>query len=560
MMIDQTFRNIGRVRQIAGILSKYGFEDFVNNTPLSSLIPDKRRMSWKKENEIKKYNRWELVRMAAEDLGPTFIKLAQAMSNRPDVLPEALIYELQKLQNDVPPITFEKIEEIIEDELGGQIDDFFEEFYKKPIGSASIGQVHRARLKDGSNVVVKVQRPGLRKKVKTDLSILKILVRWGQQQLENQGVFGADDIVNTFEKSLLKELDYTTEARFMEQFRTYYKKNSDFYVPKVYKEISTRKVLVQEFIRGVKITDVEKLEKWGLNTANIAEKGVDIYLSQIFEHGYFHADPHPGNIIIKEDGTICLIDFGMVGKLTKHDRFAFAGILIAMAKKDPKMMARNYKKLAIDVVIEDERAFEAELGELIDDYASLDVSEVNVTELTLRLQDIIRNHRMRMPGGVFIIMRALTILEGIGKTIHPNFKTYEYFKPYGFKLLKQMYSPKNILDDALEIGTRFSEFITSFPVEVREILEKTRKGTLKLEMVNSLDELTMNKLTRTANRLILGIVTTGIYLTSAIILVAYAFYEGPYESFFFVLSMTGFIIAVVFTLMIIFNSWWSNRQ
>ncbi len=559
MIIDQTFRNIGRVREIAAILSKYGFEEFVNATPLSSLIPDKRRLSWKKEKEAKKYNRWELIRMAAEDLGPTYIKLAQALSNRPDLLPDALIEELQKLQSEVSTLEYEVVEHIIEHELGNDIENIFDEFYKKPLGSASIGQVHRARLKDGSNVVVKVQRPGVRKKVQTDLDILKILVRWGQQQLESQGVYGARDIIDAFERSLMKELDYNTEARFMEQFRSYYKKNQDFYVPKVYRELTTSKVLVQEFIRGAKITDVEKLQKWGVDTPKLAEKGIDIYLSQIFEHGYFHADPHPGNIIIKEDGTLCLIDFGMVGKLSKHDRFAFASILIGMAKQDPKMMARNFKKLAIEAVIEDERAFEAELGDLIDDYATLNVSEVDITEVTIKLQDIIRNHKMKMPGGIFIIMRALTILDGIGRTIHPDFKTYEFFKPYGLKILKQMYAPENIADDIFQNMTSFYEFMTSFPVELREILEKTRKGTLRLEHQNYVDELVVDKFNRAANRLVLGIVTTGIYLASAIVLFAYTFYEGPYSLAILILSLVGFITAILFTMSLLVGNWWSNR-
>jgi ubiquinone biosynthesis protein len=559
MIIDQTFRNIGRVREIAAILSKYGFEEFVNATPLSSLIPDKRRLSWKKEKETIQYNRWELIRMAAEEMGPTYIKLAQALSNRPDLLPDALIEELQKLQSEVSPIPFEMIEKIIEHELGDTIASTFDEFYKKPLGSASIGQVHRARLADGRNVVVKVQRPGVWKKVQTDLDILKILVSWGQQQLESQGVYGAKDIIEAFERSLMKELDYTTEARFMEQFRSYYKKNKDFYVPKVYKELSTNKILVQEFIRGVKITDVDKLHKWGINTEKLAEKGVNVYLSQIFEHGYFHADPHPGNIIIQEDGTLCLIDFGMVGKLSKHDRFAFAGILIGMARQDPKMMARSFKKLAIESTIEDERAFEVELTDLIDDYATLDISDVDITEVTGKLQNIIRNHQMKMPGSIFIIMRALTILDGIGRTIHPNFKTYEFFKPYGVKIVAQMYSPENLAEDAFETAIQFKEFITSFPVELKEILEKTRKGNLKFDLHNSYDDLMMDKMTRAANRLVLGIVTTGIYLAAAIVMFAYTFYEGPYSLGLLILSLVGFVAAILFTMTLMVGNWWSNR-
>ncbi|MGB1216792.1 MAG: ABC1 kinase family protein, partial [Saprospiraceae bacterium] len=517
------------------------------------------RLGWKKTKEKTEYSRWELIRMAAEELGPTFIKLAQALSNRPDILPNALIVELQKLQSDVAPEPFEKIEEIIRLEIGGKIESTFKEFKKKPIGSASIGQVHKAKLHDGRDVVVKVQRPGVRRKVETDLDILKTLAKWSESQLERQGIFGAKDILDAFEKSLMKELDYNTEARFMEQFRSYYKKNKKFHIPDVYREYSTGRILVQEFIAGAKITDRDQMIAWGLDTKKIAEKGIDIYLSQIFEHGYFHADPHPGNIIIQEDGRLCLIDFGMVGKLTKHDRFAFSGILIGMARQDAKMMAKNYKKLAIDYEIEDERAFEMELQDLIDDYTSLDISEVNMAELIQSLQDIIRHNRMRMPGGVFIIMRALGILEGIGKTIYPEFKTYEFFKPYGFTLLKQIYSPENIIEEGWHLMSTFTDFVTSFPVEVRGIIEKTNKGSLRLEMMNLMDEVVVDKLNKAINRLVIAIVILGLYTSSGIITLAYSIYQGEYSWIILVLGIAGFVSAISLTFALLFSAWWSTR-
>ncbi len=560
MIIDRTFRDIERVLEIGSILLKYGFDDFLQNIGLKSFITNRRRLSFRKSEDVNvKLTRWERLRLAAEELGPTFIKLAQALSNRPDILPAELIKELQKLQSEVPAFSYDTAKVILEDELGKTIEEVFEEFYKKPIGSASIGQVHRARLHNGENVVVKIQRPGVRKKVETDLDILKILAKWGEVYLERQGLFNAVEVVETFERSLMKELDYHTEARFMEQFAAYYRKNKKFKVPKVYKHLSTGKILVQEFIRGAKITDTAKMELWGLEPAKIAERGIDIYMSQIFEHGYFHADPHPGNIIIQEDGTLCLIDFGMVGRLSKRDRFAFAGILIGMAKEDATMVARNYKRLAISYEIEDDRAFVTELEELIEDFGSLDIGEVNMADLANRLQEIIRDYKMRMPGGVFIIMRALTILEGIGKTIHPEFNSYDFFRPYGLKLLKQIYSPENLMEEFISTSGQFSSFLTSFPVEVKEILEKTRKGSLRVELMNLMDEYVVDKFNRAANRIVIAILTFGIYLAASITLVAYTQYHGPFDIVILILSIIGYVFATLFTVSLLIGSWWSTR-
>lgn len=558
MLFDQTFKNISRVREIANILLKYGFEDFVSNTALKAVIPGKRRLSYKREHVKKKnYSRWELMRMAAEELGPTFIKLAQALSNRPDILPEPLMIEFQKLQSGVPPFPIETVHEIIQRETGKTVDELFSSFREKPIGSASIGQVHLATLRDnGKKVVIKVQRPKVRGKVATDLSIVKEIVKRSEASLESQGMFNAMDIVEAFERNLQNELDYTTEARFMEQFGNYYKKFKNFSVPSVYKSYSTSKILIMEFIEGCEITDVEKLTEWGISPEKIAEQGMDIYLTQIFEHGYFHADPHPGNILVRPDGKICLIDFGMVGKLSKRDRLAFSGVLIGMAQEDPKKMARSFKRLALDSDIEDDRAFEADLGDLIDDFSSLDVSEVQLTEVTNRLQAIIRDYKLRMPGGIFIILRALTILEGIGKTIHPNFKTYEFFKPYGFKLFKEQYSPENILEEVMGTTRQFGTFISGFPTDVKDILEKTRKGKIHFEIGHSGLEPYVNKLSRAISRLSMSIVIMGLLISASILTFANV---GAQSNAIYYLSLTGYILAMVFTSMMFFASWWNNR-
>ena len=519
MGFRRTIQNIKRLREIVAILLKYGFEDFVTGTQLRRFVGQRRRIRWqRKGTPVFEQSRFERIRMAAEELGPTFVKLCQVLSNRPDILPEDLIVEFQKLQSHVEPIPFEEAKAVLEAELGKPMDQVFEYVEEKVLGSASIGQVHRAKLLTGEEVVVKVQRPGVRRRIFSDLQILKDLVRLGNNYLEKQGVINAMDVVVEFEKTMTKELHYLTEARAMDQFRNFYKDNKKFYVPKPYKELSTDKILIIEFVSGCKITDVEQLSEWGLDPTEIAEVGLDIYLTQIFEFGYFHADPHPGNVMVQEDGRIVLIDFGMVGKMLKQDKYAFAGVFIAMANHDPKQMAINMRRLSIEHEIKDMRRLEADLNDLIEDFAYLDVDESSIADISTRLQAIMYKNRMVVPGGVFLIFRALAILEGIGKTIHPHFNTMERVRPFGRKLIQEQFSPKNIWKEGFTQGQSLYAFLSTFPNEARTVLRKLRKGKLRVEVDQiGLPELG-NRIEATGNRLTLGLVCSALLIAGALTL------------------------------------------
>lgn len=483
MIFNNTFRNLNRTREVLGILIKYGFEDFIANSTLRNLVTESMRIKWlRDEKPVMEYTRWERVRMAAEELGPTFIKLAQVLSNRPDIIPEELVKEFEKLQDRVPPFGFTEAKGIIETETGRKLEEMFEEFKEVPMASASIGQVHRARLKTGEDVVVKVQRPNVRDIIEQDLSIIKEGVRRMDRYLKKQGVLNADEVVRVFERAITKELDYRTEARNIERFRSTYRHRTDFYVPKVYREFSTDKTLIMEFAAGCKITDVKQLEEWGISPARIVEKGMDIYLSQIFEFGYFHGDPHPGNVLVNQEGTIILLDFGMVGQLMKKDKYAFAGIFIAMSRYDAREMAVQMRKLAVEDNITDMRQFVYDLNDLIEDYAYLDVSESSIQDVIERLQKIMYEYHITVPGSVFLIFRAFAILEGIGKKLHPNFKTYEFIKPYGQRLLTDQLKPENLAHEAGQRFSNLTSFLNTFPIELRNILQKATKGKLHFEV------------------------------------------------------------------------------
>jgi ubiquinone biosynthesis protein len=530
VLFKNTLSNLTRIRQVAEVLLRYGFEDVVTNTPLRRLVSQKRRLRWLEEDErpVFETTRWERIRLIIEELGPTFIKLAQALSNRADLLPEALIDEFEKLQSNVPPFPVEEARQLIEQELGRPLTEIFTEFDDVPIGSASIGQVHRARLRSGEEVVVKVQRPGVRDKVEGDLRLLHELVRLTGGFLRNQGLTNPQDVVDAFERSMVKELDYTSEARAMEQLRKLYESYSTFYIPKVYRELSTSKVLVIEFIAGCKITDKAQLLAWGLSPEQVAETGMDIYLTQIFEFGFFHADPHPGNVLVRPDGTLVLIDFGMVGKLTKQQKYAFAGVFIGMARQDARSMALNFRRLALSSDIPDMRAFEADLSLLIEDFAVLDVKDMSMSDLADSLQGIIYRYKLQVPGAVFLILRALVILEGIGKVLHPNFNTFEFVRPYGAKIIREQYSPENILSEAEYTGTQLLALLQTMPIDLRQIMRKISKGDLRVKVELSGYVSLLRKADQLVSRTILALLALGSILFSGLSLLGHYSPEMPY--------------------------------
>lgn len=341
MLFNQTIKNLRRVREILAILVKYGFDDIISQAGLDKLVSERLHLEWnRKDRPAFEYSTYERLRLACEELGPTFIKFAQILSSRPDLLPGKLIKEFEKLQSHVSSFPTQDAVNIIESETGEKVYKLFRDFTDEPVGAASIGQVHRAVLRNGEQVVIKVRRPSIKATVATDIAIIRDLIGRAEGVLEKRfGVIHPMDAVNAFEKSIQKELDYRTESRHIQQFRKIYKHSSKFHVPKVYPELCTERVLVMEYIDGVPINNIEQIKAWGLKPERIAEKGLDVYLTQIFEHGYFHADPHPGNVLVKKDGTICLIDFGMMGKITQKDKFAFAGLLTSMAQEDARRMA-----------------------------------------------------------------------------------------------------------------------------------------------------------------------------------------------------------------------------
>jgi ubiquinone biosynthesis protein len=518
MLFNKTIANISRIRKLIEVLMKYGFEDIVVNTGLKSILTPRKKSidPYAAEEQHFTHSRWERIRLIMEELGPTYIKLGQMLSNRPDLVPEPLIKELEKLLDRVPPFETEIARQIIQEELGKPIGDLFIYFDEKPIGSASIGQVHRARLMSGEDVVVKVQRPNARRQVIADLSLMREFVKLTEGYFVKSGIINPLEILETFSKSLQNELDYFTEARHLEQFVKLYENQKELYIPKPFRELTTRKVLTVEFISGCKVNDLPTLISWGIDPKEIAKKGLNIYLTQIFEVGIFHADPHPGNILIKPNGKIALIDFGMVGKLIQSQKYAFAGVFISLANKDAKSMATNLRRLAIDHEIEDMRAFEYDLNDLIQEYVILAGDDLGVRDFTARLQKLTYKYKLQIPGVIFLILRSLAILENTTKTLDPDFDVLENIKPYGIKLIAEQYSFKNISN---EVSHSFAQAFTLFynlPLEIRDIIKQVRKGKIVLNTNQIGFEGYRRQLDFIANRLVLAIIIGALVISAGL--------------------------------------------
>ncbi|MFA6011201.1 MAG: AarF/UbiB family protein, partial [Desulfobacteraceae bacterium] len=365
-VLGRTYRHFNRYRQILAILFRYGFGDLVERLKIDQYIEIGLQMiSRQRRDNVEKLTHAERLRLLFEELGPTFIKFAQILSTRPDIIPADVIREFEKLQDEVPPFSYEEAKHILESELGDSIGSLFESFEITPLASASIGQVHKAVLKDGDVVAVKIQRPRVRKAIEVDLEILFHLATLTERHIEEAALHRPVQVVEEFARTLGRELDYSIEAANMERVAVQFLKDRTIYVPKVYSDFSAIKVLTMEYVEGIKVSEREKLLAAGLDLKAITRRGADFIMRQVFEFGFFHADPHPGNIFVLPDNVVCPIDFGMTGCVDNKRRDLFVDILESVARKDSQRSARLLLELGEYDDEPDLRLFENEIDDFM---------------------------------------------------------------------------------------------------------------------------------------------------------------------------------------------------
>ncbi len=525
--IVKSVRNLKRVHYILFVFAKYGFRDIVERLPV--------RIRYKGK-EIKG-TRAERLRMAIEELGPTFIKIGQILSLRPDLLPEDFIVELSKLQERVKPVPFEEIKDVIEKEFKMSISDIFPVFEKQPHATASLAQVHRAKIKEGVEVVVKVQRPKARNMIESDFSIIRRIAEMLEKRFNVVKEFDVVGKIEEIGKNLLEELDFIKEGKSIERFKNYFKNDENVIIPSVYWEYTTGRVLTMERVEGINVKDIDRVS---ISRKEIARRIADFFFTQIFDYGYFHADPHPGNIMLSPDGRIILLDFGLIGRIDETSRDILSALLIAIVEKDVNKTVEIFLNLGVIGKETDIGEIKEAIKDLMDRYYGIPLSRISIKRVANEIFDITRRYKMKMPRNFVLLAKSLSTLEGVIHQVYPEFEIIECLKVYAFKLLERRYNLEAVLRKTEEIVSSYGKFLEKFPEDVRKILEKLKEGKLKMEMEHKGLEAIASRIERALNRLSFSLIMASIVIGSSLIVLSN---RGPFLFNLPAFGIIGFILA-----------------
>ncbi len=517
--IGRTYRHLNRYSQILAILFKYGFGDMVERLRIDQYIEAGFQMI-SKTRRVEKMTRMERIRMVFQELGPTFVKMGQILSTRPDLVPVELVHELAVLQDKVPARPFTEIETTLEIELGLPHGEVFESFDERPIASASIGQVHKARLKTGDDVAVKVQRSGIRRTIEVDLEIMHHLATLMERHVEGMDLYSPVKIVEEFARVLEKELDYLVEGSNMERFARRFENDPTVYIPQVFKEMTTEKVLIMEFVTGIKITDREALEKAGLDRKAIMSRGTNFLLRQVFDHGFFHADPHPGNIFVLPDNVVCLLDFGMVGTVDRTTREDFVDLLDSVVRQDERKVCQTLMKIADFHEDQNLRLLEREVSEFMGMHLYKPLQEVEVRKVLQDLLNVAGRHHIKIPPDVFLMMKAMGTVEGVARIVDPEFDMVAQATPFVERIKIARFHPQRISDDLFRLLSETIGFMHRFPRDAAEIAHMARLGKLAIRVDHRGIENILNTTERTSNKISFSLIIAALIIGSALIVIS----------------------------------------
>lgn len=514
LMLMQQKRKLQRTLRIVSILSKYGFQDLAIRSGLSSSISD-----LNVGPEEAKLDLYERIRKAVEELGATFIKFGQAFSSREDLLPAGLIAELKKLQDEVTPEDLD-IREAIESELNIVSEEYFSRIDARPIASASISQVYKAQLKDGSTVILKYKRPGIRETVETDLLIMRDLVKVLVQYSDTLRKVNLDQVLAAFTKSLHEELSFIKEQQNIIRFTQNFKEDAGLYPVHVYPEFSNDNLLCMSFVEGAKITDKETLLSWGLDLDEVVDAGLRLYLTQVIDHGFFHADPHPGNLLVMPNGQIAFIDLGSVGTMIPSDKEHLENFVLHFIQKDAKRLVNTIQKMALNATIENHLQLERDLHEIFNLLDSQSLEHIDVKDFFTRFSHILNTNEILMPDYVYLLVRGIVLIEGIGRELSPGMNIIEGVRPYVDKIIMARLQPEYMLKQALKEARYYKESLQVIPEELPSILKKINAGTLKLNYDRSYSPETRGLIQRSVKLISLGLFFLGSIVAASLFVIA----------------------------------------
>lgn len=523
LRIWQTYKNISRIRHIVNVFLKHGFGQIIEQLNLHRFIPLRKRFKMFSHWEgIEKHTLPERLRIAFSELGPSFIKLAQILSSRPDLITPEYAHEFKKLQDKVPPFPSEEAKQIIENEFNVSVNDVFSEFEAASVAAASIAQVHNATLQSGEKVIVKVQRPEIREILETDIVILGAIARLLLKYIPESKLFDPEGIVHEFARTVRKELDFVTEAKNAQRFQRNFSGSDDVYIPKIFTGLLSGKVIVMERLEGVKIDDLAGIETMGIDKREIARKGVDAYFKMIFEDGFFHADPHPGNLFVMSDGKIGIMDFGIVGWLTPELMENMASAFLSILNKDFDKLVDLYIDLGLvteEVDIEIfKKEFKADLVYLLEPLYDLSISEVNFPEYLEALTHLVIKHGLKVPSDLLLMNRTILIVDNIGRQLDPGFNLISAAEPYAAELVRRRMSPQRVFDKSKENLVEIGDLLIDTPKQINRLLRKSLRDDLSFKI----DPIGMDKLIkdidRSSNRLAFSVVVAAIIVGSSMLM------------------------------------------
>ncbi|MBI4651010.1 hypothetical protein HY745_06970 [Candidatus Desantisbacteria bacterium] len=522
MKVDETYSNMQRIRQILNIFIKHGFGYVIEFLNLDKFLSIGKRFfrleTSKLPEDESRLSIPERLALTLEELGPTFIKFGQIMSTRPDLFPEELVESFKRLQDQVTPFNFSEVKKIIEEEFGKPLESLYKSFEEKPVAAASLSQVHYAVLYTGEEVVVKVQRPDIQKLILTDLRILNKLANFIDKRLGEDRIFEPLLIVAEFDKSIRREMDFITEAANTEKLYNNFKDNTHFRFAKVYWEYTTVRVLTLERFIGFRIDDFEKYKLYNIDRKKIAERIVHAYLKQFFEDGFFHADPHMGNIFIAKDGTILMLDCGMVGYLDNDLKENFSQVFIGIVTHEFDKLVEAYIRLGMMSQPADYEAFKRDLIDFLEKHLDVPINQFKISEVFMDTIKNARKYNIRINIDFLLLMRSLSMLEDVSRILDPEINIIETTKPFALNLLKKKISVKEFIHSIGKVLVDAVDTSRELPKQIRQIFNLLLSGNLRIELKDSAEKKIIDQINSVGNRISMSIIIAGIAIGSSILL------------------------------------------
>ncbi|MGL6038028.1 MAG: ABC1 kinase family protein [Soonwooa sp.] len=529
-MFDKQQRKIKRSAKLLQVISKYGLKDMLS------------RLSNGSDSDVEKNKAgYERLRLALQELGPSFVKLGQSFSNRDDLLPQDLIIELQKLQDRVEIVDID-VKMILEKSLDIVVDECFNYIDTTPIAAASIAQVYKAQLKNGQDVILKIKRPNIDKTIQADLLLLKDLVNLIDTYSDIGDQINLKNALFAFEKSLWEELSLSNEKNNILRFQKNFKNNKDTYVPKVFEDYCDNNILTMEFVEGTKITNIASLASQNIDVKILAEKGYQLFVSQILDYGFFHADPHAGNILVNKEGQIVFIDFGAIGTIPESDQSILENLILNFVAQKPDKIIRNLKKLAVYYSIPNDRQFENDVLEILNTIHNSSLKDINVAAIMSKMKDVLKENRLVMSDYFYLLFKGISLIDGVGRAINPDLDVVSSLKPYSKKILFKKLNPEKLAKKGFNNLTDLSDHFEEIPNELRSVLHKLDGNHLSLQTeIKNMDRLEMVIKSSIVN-LILGIVLAANIIATSVL---WAAKIGPQIDSLYIVPMLGFVLSIV---------------